>query len=63
MNFIKEITSKAGLSALARLTNIYVFVAIFWSLFDQTGSSWVLQADQMDRNWMGVEWLPSRCRR
>ena len=60
MNFIKEITSKEGLSALARLTIIYVFVAIFWSLFDQTGSSWVLQADQMDRNWLGVEWLPSQ---
>ena len=60
MNFIKEITSKAGLSALARLTIIYVFVAIFWSLYDQTGSSWVLQADQMDRNWLGVEWLPSQ---
>ena len=27
MNFIKEITSKAGLSALARLTIIYVFVS------------------------------------
>ena len=60
MNFIKEIISKEGLSALARLTIIYVFVAIFWSLYDQTGSSWVLQADQMDRNWLGVEWLPSQ---
>ena len=60
MNFIKEIISKEGLSALARLTIIYVFVAIFWSLYDQTGSSWVLQADQMYRNWLGVEWLPSQ---
>ena len=60
MNFIKEITSKAGLNALARLTIIYLFVAIFWALYDQTGSSWVLQADQMDRNWLGVEWLPSQ---
>ena len=60
MNFIKEIISKEGLNALARLTIIYVFVAIFWSLYDQTGSSWVLQADQMDRNWLGVEWMPSQ---
>ena len=29
---------------LARLSVIYLFVAIFWALFDQTGSSWVLQA-------------------
>jgi POT family proton-dependent oligopeptide transporter len=33
---------------------------MFWALFDQTGSAWVLQADRMDRNFMGIEWLPSQ---
>ncbi|SVD21600.1 uncharacterized protein METZ01_LOCUS374454, partial [marine metagenome] len=60
MKFVKEITSKEGLDALARLTIIYVFVSIFWSLYDQTGSSWVLQADQMNRTWLGITWLPSQ---
>ena len=60
MKFVKEITGKEGLSALARLTIIYVFVSIFWSLYDQTGSSWVLQADQMNRTWLGITWLPSQ---
>ena len=60
MKFAKEITSKEGLNALARLTIIYVFVSIFWSLYDQTGSSWVLQADQMNRTWLGITWLPSQ---
>ena len=59
-NFLKELTSIKGLSALGRLTVIYIFVAIFWSLYDQTGSSWVLQADQMDRIWLGVHWMPSQ---
>ena len=59
-NFLKELTSIKGLSVLGRLTVIYIFVAIFWSLYDQTGSSWVLQADQMDRIWLGVHWMPSR---
>ena len=58
--FVKEITSKEGLNALARLTIIYLFVSIFWSLYDQTGSSWVLQADQMNRTWLGITWLPSQ---
>ena len=31
-----------------------------FGLFDQTGSSWVLQAEDLDRNWLGIEWLPSQ---
>jgi len=60
MKFVKEIASKQGLNALARLTIIYLFVSIFWALYDQTGSSWVLQADQMNRTWLGITWLPSQ---
>lgn len=58
--FIKETFSKEGLGSLSRLLVIYAFVAMFWALFDQTGSAWVLQADKMDRNFMGSEWLPSQ---
>jgi len=58
--FIKETFSREGISAVVRLMTIYVFVAIFWSLYDQTGSSWVIQAQDMDRTWLGVEWLPSQ---
>ena len=39
---------------------IYLMVAMFWALFDQTASKWVFQAEQMDRNFMGVEWLSSQ---
>jgi POT family proton-dependent oligopeptide transporter len=58
--FIREATSKEGLTALARLAIIYAFVAMFWALFDQTGSSWVLQAEHMDRHFLGIEWLPAQ---
>ena len=60
---LKEIASALqgpGSLALLKLIPIYAFVAMFWSLYDQTGSAWVLQADQMDRNWMGHEWLSSQ---
>jgi POT family proton-dependent oligopeptide transporter len=33
---------------------------MFWALFDQTGSSWVLQAQKMDRHLWGIEVLPSQ---
>ena len=45
---------------LGKLSSIFIFVAVFWALFDQAGSSWVLQAEDLDRNWLGVEWLSSQ---
>jgi POT family proton-dependent oligopeptide transporter len=36
-------------AALSRLALLFVAVAGFWALFDQMGSSWVLQAERMDR--------------
>ena len=41
---------RASLSAIGRIAVIYVFVAIFWSLWSQCQSEWVLQAEKMDRN-------------
>jgi POT family proton-dependent oligopeptide transporter len=55
--FVRQATSREGLTALARLAVIYAFVAMFWALFDQTGSRWVLQAEHMDRRFLGIEWL------
>jgi len=60
MAFVKEVLSRDGLRSMARLFVIYLFVAVFWSLFDQTGSRWVLQARELDRNFLGIEWLPSQ---
>ena len=45
--WVKETFSKEGISILAKLSIIYCFVAMFWALFDQTGSAWVLQAKHM----------------
>lgn len=60
MTFIRETFSWTGISAILKLMIIFAFIAPFWALFDQTGSSWVLQAKSLDRNWMGVDWLESQ---
>ena len=57
---IQELKSPAAWRAILKLSGIYLFVAFFWSLFDQTSSAWVLQAQHMDRHWLGIEWLPSQ---
>ncbi len=58
--FLRELTDPESLRAMWQLTPIFLFSAFFWSLYDQTGSAWVLQAKHMDRQWMGIEWLPSQ---
>jgi len=60
MEFIRETFSKEGLGSMSKLFIIYAFVAMFWALFDQTGSAWVLQAENMDRNFLGFTWLSSQ---
>lgn len=58
--FVKECFSGEGLKAIGKLSIIYVFVAPFWALFDQMDSSWMLQAEKMNRHWMGHTWLPTQ---
>ncbi len=58
--FFEETFSREGLTALAKLCIIYLFVAVFWGVFDQTGSSWVLQAQNMNRRFLGIDWLESQ---
>ena len=60
MGFIRETFSLSGIKSISRLFIIYLFVAVFWALFDQTGSTWVLQAENLNRYWLGVHWLPSQ---
>ncbi len=51
--FVKETMSAEGLKTLLRLGGIILFVAMFWSLFDQTASSWVEQGEKMNREVFG----------
>ncbi len=60
VKFVKEVFSGEGLRAIGKLCIIYLFIAMFWALFDQMDSAWVLQAEKMNRNWLGREWLSSQ---
>ncbi len=60
LKFFDELFSRDGLVAIAKLVPLFVFIAAFWALYDQTGSSWVFQAAQMDLNFLGVTWLESQ---
>jgi POT family proton-dependent oligopeptide transporter len=57
---LREAFGPEGRRAILRLSIVYAFVAVFWALFDQTGSSWVLQAERLDRRFAGHDWLASQ---
>ncbi|GJM18471.1 MAG: hypothetical protein DHS20C14_06840 [Phycisphaeraceae bacterium] len=56
-----ETFSPEGKRALKYLAPLFLlFVMMFWAIFDQTGSAWVLQAESLDRKFLGVNWLESQ---
>ncbi|MEX0830909.1 MAG: POT family MFS transporter [Nitrospirales bacterium] len=57
---VEELKNQKTRHGILKLAGVYLFVVPFWSLFDQTSSAWVLQAQHMDRHWLGIEWLPSQ---
>jgi POT family proton-dependent oligopeptide transporter len=60
MQFIREAFSMETWRVVRRLAVLYIFIAVFWALFDQTSSSWVFQAQHMDRHFIWWELLPSQ---
>jgi proton-dependent oligopeptide transporter, POT family len=45
-----------GIQAVWRVLSVFAFVPVFWSLWDQSQSEWVVQAKKMDLNWLGIRW-------
>lgn len=61
MGFVKQLFGREGLGALGRLAIVYIFVAIFWSLWDQSsGGAWTLQCKKMDLTFLGMHLLPEQ---
>jgi POT family proton-dependent oligopeptide transporter len=62
--WLKDVTSKEGLRTIGSLVIVYVFVAVFWALWDQSnGQTWTLQAESslMDKNLaFGFTLLPAQ---
>jgi POT family proton-dependent oligopeptide transporter len=53
--FVQETFSLNGIRSIAKLFVIYIFVAVFWSLWDQSSGGWVLQAEKLDLNLFGYQ--------
>jgi len=60
--FLNDAFSKKGVKAILTLLVLNIFVGVFWSLFDQNSTTWVLQAqsDLMDKNLFGYMLDPAQ---
>ncbi len=58
--FLKDTFNREGFATLGRIAIIFAFVAVFWSLWDQSGGEWITQATKMDLHFAGINWLPSQ---
>jgi POT family proton-dependent oligopeptide transporter len=62
--WLKDVLSPTGLKTIGSLAIIYLFVAVFWALWEQSnGQTWTLQAESslMDKNLgFGLTLLPAQ---
>jgi len=49
-----------GPHAVFKIVTIFLFIPAFWAIFEQHGSTWILQAQQMDTTLFGVEVKPEQ---
>lgn len=56
----EEIFQRENRKALGNLLMLVPFVAMFWALWQQNFSSWVLQSERMDRHLFGIDWKPAQ---
>ena len=54
-DFIRQTFNRETGFAVGRLAFIFAFMAVFWALWDQCGSTWTLQAEKMNRVIFGLE--------
>ncbi len=55
-----EIFDREQSISLAKIAIIFLFLSMFFALYYQSQSAWVLQAEKMELKWLGITWLPAQ---
>ena len=45
------------LKSVWKVLVVFAFIPVYWALYDQNGSEWVIQAGSMDLKFLGITWL------
>jgi proton-dependent oligopeptide transporter, POT family len=59
-SFLGEVIQPENRKALGNLLILVPFIAMFWALWQQSSSSWILQAEKMNRHLFGIDWKPAQ---
>ncbi len=59
-NYAREIFNRETGKILLNILIPVPFIAMFWALWQQNFSSWIQQAELMDRHLFGIDWLSSQ---
>jgi proton-dependent oligopeptide transporter, POT family len=59
-HYARELFQRENLKALLNLLILVPFAAMFWALWQQNFSSWVVQSEHMNRHLFGIDWLPEQ---
>jgi len=54
------VAATEGPYAVFKVCTIFIFIPVFWAIFDQHGSTWILQAQLMDTTIFGIEVKPEQ---
>jgi POT family proton-dependent oligopeptide transporter len=60
VGYWKEFGKGENLKAILNLLILIPFASMFWALWQQNFSSWVVQAEKLDRHLFGIEWKPAQ---
>ena len=61
LGYLRETFSKNGLLTLLRIAMVYIFVIIFWALWDQSnGIEWTILAEKMNLHWFGMDLIAAQ---
>jgi POT family proton-dependent oligopeptide transporter len=56
--YFAETFSREGLKIIGRIFVVFAFIIVFWSLFDQVGTTWLIQAKSLNRVIPeGIPWI------
>ena len=58
--YVSQFRQPENLKALRNILILVPFAAMFWALWYQSSSSWIVQAVKLNRHMFGHDWLPAQ---